>query len=57
MKDRNCSSLKDCGEACFVGIDVSSEQLDVGILPGDEFQQFGNDSRGIKRLVKFLGGA
>ncbi len=55
MKDRNCSSLKDCGEACFVGIDVSSEQLDVGILPGDEFQQFGNDSRGIKRLVKFLG--
>ncbi len=55
MKDRNCCSLKDCGEACFVGIDVSSEQLDVGILPGDEFQQFGNDSRGIKRLVKFLG--
>jgi len=55
MKDRNCSSLKDCGEACFVGIDVSSEQLDVGVLPGDEFQQFKNDSRGIKRLVKFLG--
>ncbi len=55
MKDRNCSSLKDRGEACFVGIDISSKQLDVGILPGDEFQQFGNDSRGIKRLVKFLG--
>ena len=54
MKDHNYSSSENCVEVCFVGIDVSSEQLDVGVLPDDEFQQFRNDSRGIKRLVKFL---
>lgn len=54
MKDRNCSLPRDGGQACFVGIDVSSKQLDVGILPGEEFQEFTNDSQGINGLVKHL---
>ena len=56
MKDCNSTSSKERGEVCFVGIDVSSEQLDVAVLPGRERQEFTNDSRGIKRLVKFLNG-
>jgi transposase len=56
MKDRNSTSSKERGEVCFGGIDVSSKQLDVGVLPGGELEKFANDSRGIKRLVKFLKG-
>ena len=54
MKDRNCSLPRDGGEACFVGVDVSSKRLDVGILPGDEFREFTNDSQGINELVEHL---
>jgi len=56
MKDRNSTSSKERAEVGFVGIDVSSRQLDVGVLPGGELEEFANDSRGIKRLVKFLKG-
>ena len=54
MKDRNSTSSISPAEVCFVGIDVSSKQLDVGVLPGGELEEFVNDSRGIKRLVKSL---
>lgn len=38
----------------FVGIDVSKEKLDVGVMPGGELHDFGNDAAGIGQLVALL---
>jgi transposase len=38
----------------FVGIDVSSDRLDVAFRPGGERLQAGNDPRGISRLTRML---
>jgi transposase len=38
----------------FVGVDVSKSLLDVNVLPNNQAQQFANDDKGVKQLVKFL---
>jgi len=40
--------------AAFVGIDVSKDKLDVCMLPGGECLQFGNDPKGLAKLVAHL---
>jgi transposase len=37
-----------------IGIDISKALLDVATYPGDEYQQFANDTKGHKALVKWL---
>ena len=38
----------------YVGIDVSSKQLDVAILPTEEARQYTNDAEGIASIVDQL---
>ena len=38
----------------FVGIDVSQDQLDVCLLPGEEPRRFANDSAGREELLAWL---
>lgn len=40
--------------SCFVGIDVSKDNLDVFLLPGGECRQFANDATGHAQLVAWL---
>jgi transposase len=37
----------------YVGVDVSKSLLDVKALPSKQSQQFSNDDKGVKKLVKF----
>jgi len=39
---------------CFIGIDVSKDQLDVAIRPTDEKMSFANEDDGIDMLIKRL---
>jgi transposase len=39
---------------CFVGIDVSKDNLDVVVLPGGELRTFSNDRAGWAKLVAWL---
>jgi transposase len=40
--------------SCFVGVDVSKDQLDAHLLPGGERRQFANDAVGQAELVAWL---
>ena len=40
--------------ACFIGIDISKDQLDVAIRPINESIAFANDDEGIDLLIKRL---
>jgi transposase len=37
-----------------IGVDISKALLDVATYPGDQYQQFANDTKGHKALVKWL---
>ena len=41
-------------EQTYVGIDVSKEQLDVAVQPGEAHWTVSNDEKGIGRLVSEL---
>lgn len=41
-------------QKCYIGIDVSKDNLDVLIRPGDKYMKFTNDNPGIAKLVKKL---
>jgi len=38
----------------FVGIDVSKDRLDVGVVPGNEIRSFRNGEEGMKDLTDFM---
>jgi len=42
---------------CFVGIDVSKDNLDVAVRPTDEIWQVSNNGEGIMDLIERLRGA
>jgi transposase len=37
---------------CYIGVDVSKENLDVFFKPSNKYMQFKNDAKGIKRLIE-----
>jgi len=39
---------------CFVGIDVSKDQLDIHVRPSDQHRCFANDDTGMASLVEFI---
>jgi len=41
----------------FVGIDVSKDTLDVGIIPTEEVKRFTNDDNGCRELASWLSGS
>ena len=41
-------------EKCYIGIDVSKNDLDVYILPYEKYMRFENTLQGIKKLIKKL---
>jgi len=40
----------------YIGIDVSSNHLDVGVIPTGESRQFSNDSTGSRKIISWLRG-
>ena len=54
-EEKNVSEPLACVEpTCFVGVDVSKEELEVCVLPGGECHTFANDAAGRTALVARL---
>lgn len=45
---------RDDSSACFIGIDVSKQFLDMGKLPGRSTRRFANDEHGLEELLEEL---
>lgn len=45
---------RDDSTACFIGIDVSKQWLDVGELPGRSARRFSNDEPGLEAMLEWL---